>query len=438
VLSYFNDSFTTDTTVMTVAIEAVEKYGWREVVEYYFNAFAKLPLTDESAAWVISQLEQGIHGTGARRESFCRSLEECLTWADVEVLRPLRERILGVKSLAEANRPTIQMRLDWSDVDSEGCWREIESLADQIFASTEKKFPSAEVHRAEAIVSVLAPRAGEYTSRVLDLLGLDLTQTDIDRRNWLQGMMIFLAGRMRLPEAAPHLVQRIYDDWDWYSEECQKSLKRIGGEAALDAIAAEYDSAPWHVRLFCAGALETIRGENAVQRLTQFAGVERQKSADEPSVGMNISGICVGLARQYDTAALAAARELILEYSYDSEVRAILPHVVGAYLMLGESVSELDAWKAEIEQTAKRQRQWARQLQEPHLPPRIDAAFATPSIFVAPTAAAVSTGLPDQGVPKTVAVPAVHTSVRVGRNEPCPCGSGKKFKKCCMRKSGPG
>ena len=24
---------------------------------------------------------------------------------------------------------------------------------------------------------------------------------------------------------------------------------------------------------------------------------------------------------------------------------------------------------------------------------------------------------------------------RVGRNDPCPCGSGKKFKKCCMNKS---
>jgi uncharacterized protein YecA (UPF0149 family) len=22
---------------------------------------------------------------------------------------------------------------------------------------------------------------------------------------------------------------------------------------------------------------------------------------------------------------------------------------------------------------------------------------------------------------------------RVGRNDPCPCGSGKKFKRCCMR-----
>ena len=23
-------------------------------------------------------------------------------------------------------------------------------------------------------------------------------------------------------------------------------------------------------------------------------------------------------------------------------------------------------------------------------------------------------------------------TAKVGRNEPCPCGSGKKFKKCCM------
>ncbi|REE81525.1 SEC-C motif-containing protein [Paenibacillus taihuensis] len=24
------------------------------------------------------------------------------------------------------------------------------------------------------------------------------------------------------------------------------------------------------------------------------------------------------------------------------------------------------------------------------------------------------------------------TSVKIGRNEPCPCGSGKKYKKCCL------
>lgn len=25
-----------------------------------------------------------------------------------------------------------------------------------------------------------------------------------------------------------------------------------------------------------------------------------------------------------------------------------------------------------------------------------------------------------------------HRSQRLGRNDPCPCGSGKKYKKCCL------
>jgi hypothetical protein len=27
---------------------------------------------------------------------------------------------------------------------------------------------------------------------------------------------------------------------------------------------------------------------------------------------------------------------------------------------------------------------------------------------------------------------------KVGRNDPCPCGSGKKYKQCCLLKKGPG
>jgi preprotein translocase subunit SecA len=31
--------------------------------------------------------------------------------------------------------------------------------------------------------------------------------------------------------------------------------------------------------------------------------------------------------------------------------------------------------------------------------------------------------------------PVRHTGQKVGRNDPCICGSGKKYKSCCMRKS---
>ncbi len=29
--------------------------------------------------------------------------------------------------------------------------------------------------------------------------------------------------------------------------------------------------------------------------------------------------------------------------------------------------------------------------------------------------------------------PVVRAGSKIGRNDPCPCGSGKKYKKCCMR-----
>jgi len=28
----------------------------------------------------------------------------------------------------------------------------------------------------------------------------------------------------------------------------------------------------------------------------------------------------------------------------------------------------------------------------------------------------------------------VINTAKIGRNEPCPCGSGKKYKKCCIKK----
>ena len=34
-----------------------------------------------------------------------------------------------------------------------------------------------------------------------------------------------------------------------------------------------------------------------------------------------------------------------------------------------------------------------------------------------------------------VETPKVPRRVKVGRNAPCPCGSGRKYKKCCIRKN---
>lgn len=61
-------------------------------------------------------------------------------------------------------------------------------------------------------------------------------------------------------------------------------------------------------------------------------------------------------------------------------------------------------------------------------PVRVQATSAAPAA-PPPAFAAPSAALGDAAPPDT-AVPAVSTP-RVGRNEACPCGSGKKYKRCC-------
>jgi hypothetical protein len=43
----------------------------------------------------------------------------------------------------------------------------------------------------------------------------------------------------------------------------------------------------------------------------------------------------------------------------------------------------------------------------------------------------VRTGASSHHAPATRDKPFIHQASKVGRNDPCPCGSGKKFKRCC-------
>ncbi len=42
-----------------------------------------------------------------------------------------------------------------------------------------------------------------------------------------------------------------------------------------------------------------------------------------------------------------------------------------------------------------------------------------------------NTGLPQTGPSDSKPQPVVNQGPKVGRNDPCPCGSGKKYKNCC-------
>ena len=46
----------------------------------------------------------------------------------------------------------------------------------------------------------------------------------------------------------------------------------------------------------------------------------------------------------------------------------------------------------------------------------------------------ISRSLRDSDPEVAVSPTITRTGQRTSRNDPCPCGSGKKFKQCCLRK----
>jgi hypothetical protein len=74
------------------------------------------------------------------------------------------------------------------------------------------------------------------------------------------------------------------------------------------------------------------------------------------------------------------------------------------YTLFGDTIEELSSWYCfSPEYLARKERRT-----ENRMPPLLQSA------------------------PGVIGVPAVNPFRHVGRNDPCPCGSGKKFKKCCL------
>jgi preprotein translocase subunit SecA len=128
------------------------------------------------------------------------------------------------------------------------------------------------------------------------------------------------------------------------------------------------------------------------------------------------------LLSQYAEEGIEPVREMVERRAYDSMDTDLMRKLVALSTALGVTFPEYPIWKRETEdQLAKQERRmretWegfqapAKPLSPPKTPPaRHDVLERKPTPF--------------------------HSADKhVGRNDPCPCGSGKKFKKCCMNRS---
>lgn len=116
-------------------------------------------------------------------------------------------------------------------------------------------------------------------------------------------------------------------------------------------------------------------------------------------------------------------RQLLLGRTLDFDSRDLRGCLLETCAIMGERFPEYDEWRAARRTEKEQHRQ------------RIEELKDDPAGLIQFALEKLKQESPSSSQPKLNPPVALQDNQRVGRNAPCPCGSGKKFKKCCINKS---
>lgn len=260
----------------------------------------------------------------------------------------------------------------------------------------------------EMLVQEVAQSSAPTDKEILSLL--DVCK-DSSKSLWLEVVLVRLAGLRRLEAAIPRLVDLLGVDDDTMPAAAQKALVQIGTDKVVRQVSENFPGEEWSWQLYACGVLETIGLPSAEEALLTISCGVMQEGIE--------AHIASALMRQFSARGISVVRRVVCE-GYDTFVDSLEDKLPAVAEALGIEFANDDEW-----QTAVKAREADRRNYFDRFRNMANAARGSRPALLDPDEldAIDDRPLPDGTIFR-------HQS-KVGRNDPCTCGSGKKFKKCC-------
>jgi hypothetical protein len=393
-LHYFADCYSPNLTVMPVVIEGLERFGRMKAFRFTYPV-AELAQTEPMIRWAVEELRTQPRRTEEER-SYLHTVCRLLCHADPRLVQPFEKDIFAAPAFERDYRDHLTRRLKLLAWDGEALWRELEAICEE----GKDKTYAGELrwHEAEDIVEELARQGDQHTDRMMRLLRQKIEDYDDNPQTWMEPLMVKLAGELRHEPAIPLIVAKLHEDAEVLSEECQAALVKIGGDDVIRAVRQDYLTAEFHFRLYGSSVLGRVHADLAVQVLIEL--LPQEQDLDQQN------WLAQALVGHFSTEGNEVARKVLLD---DPDLHSLRDDLVVACTLMSQDFPELQAWRQEAQEEKRRK----------------------PFIYGTPAPSPPAAKIPP--VPKPL-VPSQRAEKKVGRNDPCPCGSGKKFKRCCMNK----
>jgi len=415
---YFGKSFCSDHTIMPLVIKAVETFGRDKDAYRLIGAARKLAQTEETIAWVIGELNDE---QADKHENYAYNLSKVLVDADPALLLPRESDILGARHYLADLRTPLTDRLRMLSWDEATCWQKLEEFCEE---GKDKRYANeVNLSYANRVVEALARYGQKCEPKVREWLAVKLDDYSHHPMKWLEPLVVRLAGQAQLESIIPLIVAKLHEDADLLNEECAEALTRIGTPAVLHAVAEAFPTAEQHFRIYATNPLEHIHSELAVEITLKLFAAEKDRHIQRR--------LAEALLAQFAHEGIEIARNLLVGRELDFNDKGLRAFLLETCTLTGERFPEYDEWRAT--EKAEKEEHW-RRVKELEGDPNRLLLFALEKL--------TGQKAPEMPKAKPQALPSPRSALprkpdikqKVGRNDPCPCGSGKKFKTCCMRK----
>jgi hypothetical protein len=415
--SYFAKAYSQDASVMAQVIKAVETYGRQDA--YRLVGLARdLRQTEQSLVWVSAELSDE---RSDQYENYTFNLSMVLVEADPALLLPRESAILDARHFLPDLRPAFTERLRMLSWDEGTCWQKLEEFCEE--GKGKRYTNEVDLGHARQIVEALARFGEGCEGKVHALLGQKVEDYDRNPMKWMEPLAVRLAGQAHLDSAIPLIITKLREDGDLLNQECAEALTRIGTPAVLHAVAEAFPGAGHHYRLYATGPLEDIHSDLAVETCLHLLGQEKDEG-----IRRNLAH---ALLSQFAPEGIEAARRQLVGRELDFGGRGLRDYLLETCALTGERFPEYDEWLATAR--AEKEEHWKR-VKELEGDPRGLVLYALEKLTGKKAADVPRARRPVPPMPRPTPPHQPERKQRVGRNDPCPCGSGKKFKMCCGRR----
>jgi uncharacterized protein YchJ len=422
---YFSDCHSEDEGVVSLVIQAVEKYG-RDEAYSLVGASADLRHTAVTISWVIKELQAP---ASKGYENYAFNLIRVLCNADPALLLPRKSEILETCGLSDELKDRFGQRLQLTSWDQADCWQRLEQICEK---GKDLRYANEfGWEYATDILQALARFGGEVEQRVLSVISQTIENFEHNPMKWMEPLMVKLAGLLRLEAAVPAILGKLREDDDVLSGHCVEALSRVGTDAVVAAVAEDFAHAEWNFRVCAADVFGNIHSDLAVETAVGLLAHETDAQIQQ--------GLAHAALSHCASEAIEPVRQLLLRSRrLDAELRYLRDTLVETCTIMDERFPEIDEWQAAAEKEREEHRQHMENLKDDPLAALAWAFGKFKDELKSAEQEEDEAVLPAEGlaaVDEILADSRINADpLRVGRNDSCPCGSGKKYKKCCMRK----